>query len=214
MATKLGVINEALGLISERELAAAELSGGTEESARVMASAWPDAVDYCLSLAAWRFASRLTQLAADGAIDGTEELYAAPGFTRAYPAPSDHLRTNWVRDTPEPLSMPVTFHYQDGYWHTNTAALFINYVSHAYRAPETWPPMFAKVVAGYLAWNKGPRIRPAADTNELRIAFEMILDKAKTTDASETPFSWHAPGRLVRSRQGGGRGPQSNSWVP
>jgi len=213
MPDQVGIINDALAQISEREITAAELSGGTTESARVMASFWPTAVDYCLSLAPWRFASRLASLTYLGSIpDDDPAAYAAPGFTRAFLIPADHLRTNWLRDRPEPSSLPIDFLLQDGFWHTNTENLYASYVSHQYRPPETWPPMFGRVTSSYMAWQRGPRIRPAADANELRLTFEATLDQAKTADASETPFAWHAPGRLVRARMGGWCGENGRRW--
>lgn len=203
MPDQVLVINDALALIAEREITAAELSGGLTEPARVMASAWPAAVDTCLSLAPWRFASRLASLTCLGSLpDDNPAAYAAPGFSRAYAIPADHLRTNWLRDRPDPSALPIDFLLQDGFWHSNSEMLVVSYVSHQYRPPETWPPLFARLVAAHLARQRGPRLRPAADSNELRLSFDVALDQARTADASETPFAWHAPGRLVRARQG------------
>src|SRR5882757_3442303 len=104
MPDQLLVINDALAGISEREITAFELSNGSSEPARVFASAWPAAVDFCLSLAAWRFASRMEALTYLGnTTDDPHAGYAAPGYSYAYPIPADHLRTNWVRDYAPPI---------------------------------------------------------------------------------------------------------------
>lgn len=214
MASMLDTINDALGQLAERPLTAAELTAGSGEAARVMAAAWPLAVDVCLMAAPWRFASFLVEIPYRGkdedGIDPT--LYAAPGYSRAYPLPDDHLRTNWIRDYADQSSLPIPFHLQDGYWHTNSGSLFAHYVSHQYREPEHWPVYFAKTVSAYLAWEKGPRIRPATDQSELRLTYEATLDRARTTDGSETPFSWNPPGRLVRSRGGRNLREQGSRW--
>lgn len=202
MATQLGVINESLSMLGDSEIASVELIGLTNERARVMASAWPDAVDECLSSAAWRFASFIVGIAPQGLTIDEQRSYAAPGYSRAFAVPEDHLRTNWLRNTPYGDSQPIRFHYQDGYWHSDVPSLYVSYVSHTFRPPENWTPLFATMVSSYLAWKRGPRLRPSADANELRLKFEAMEDRAKTQDASETPFAWASTGRLVRSRGG------------
>ncbi len=205
MATQLGVINDTLSMLGDSEIAQSELTDQTRETARVLASAWPDAVDFVLSAAPWIFASRIVALTPFGEV-GEQETYAAPGYSRAFQIPDDHLRTNWLRATPYPDTQPIRFVMQDGFWHADLTMLYASYVSHQYRSPDDWTPLFAKTVAAYLAFIRGPRIRPAADANELRLKYDAMMDQARTVDASEQPFAWHRTGRLVRSRGGHGDG--------
>jgi hypothetical protein len=212
MPDQLSVTNEALSRLAEREITPLELSEGLTESARVMAGAWPQAVDACLSAKPWRFCSRLANPTYEGQPPDEHANFAAPGYSYAYAIPDDHLRTNWVRDRSPPDGLPIDFLLQDNYWHTNCSTLVASYVSHQYRSPETWPPLFADVVAAYLAWRRGPRIRPAADQNELRLTYEAELDRAATQDASEVPFGWRPAGRLTRSRGGWRSREQGLRW--
>ena len=211
MATQLGVINDALAMLGDREITQAELDADSQEGGRVMKSAWPAAVDQCLCAAPWIFASRVEELTAEGAEEEDPSIYAVAGYDRAWPAPDSHMRTNWVKEYARSERQVEDKVYQDRFWHTNTRSLFVSYVSHDYRPPEHWTPLFAQVVATYLAMVRGPRIRPAADAQELRMRYEKALDNAKTQDASEKPSSRHPIGSLVRSRGGWGSG-ENGGW--
>jgi hypothetical protein len=198
MTTRLSLYNGALLAIGERELASLTEN---REPRRVLDTVWNEgAVDYCLGLGQWKFAKRTTQATPD---TGVEPSF---GYRKAYPLPSDFLRTAGVWSD-EYGSMPLTQYRQEAnYIFSDIEPIYLSYISNdaAYGGDlSRWPTDFVQTVQTYLAHRIVWRLTQNQDkTDKLEKAFRKLEKEAKSSDAMEDPTKFPPQGSWVSSRTG------------
>lgn len=180
---QLSLYNEALRIVGERPLASlAEVREPKLQLDGVLAFG---AVEYCLAQIKPRFATttaRLTAFTTDSNL----------GFANVFTLPIDYLETIAVY-TDAKLDEPTErFVVQGNKIATDHTEIWVRYVtSSAIAALENWTPTFARVVAGYMAYQIVPRIKP--DDIE-RVAAQY----AEAVDAATASDTWKEPG--IRSK--------------
>lgn len=175
-ATKLSIYQEAL-----RNLADARLAALTDdvESRYALDDAWADAIAFVLSQAPWRFALKTVVMSGSAT--------PVPGYTTAYPLPTDWLRTHAIFIDQSGRELPFDLTEQGSAVSVNIAvAPVIRYVSSTYADPAVanWPPHFSQAAAAYLAFMvaervTGERSAPA----RMSQLFSSILPEAIRLDA-------------------------------
>lgn len=195
MATKLDVYNDAL-----RRLGDLRLASLTEdvEARYVLDGAWAQVVEMSLTDAYWNFATKTVALEADDPPDGI------PGFYYSFTKPADWLRT--VKAYPDERKM-VELDYADesGKLYAGQESMILRYVSKAPAAtPESWPAMFADVVAARLALETCERLtQNSGKFDTLYKLHKEALATAKSRDALDQSGIRLRSGSWVRSMRGG-----------
>jgi len=159
------------------------------------------AVDYCLSQAYWKFATRTVKLEPD------PNITPAFGFRYAFEKPSDHLITAALTDD-EYLNHPLLdYSFEQGYWYADVDEIYLQYVSNGetYGGDLTkWSINFTQYFELYLAYQTSGNIEGGDNAFKL-IARRMkdALSEAKSTDAMENPTKFIPQGQWTQSRSGG-----------
>lgn len=209
MTTQLGLYNQALTIINERKLTALEASeDDKEQSQKYLDLIWDNgAVDYCLELANWNFATRRVELAYSPSITPSF------GLKYAFDKPSDWVRTAALC-IDSYFSTPL-LEYKDmaEYWLADYQTLYVEYISDdsQYGSDMSlWPQTFDKLVAAYLASEVNgnitgdDKLQAKADGR-----FSYMLSDAKAKDANNQPTKLPASGSWVNARgYGYGQGPR------
>ena len=200
MATRLSLYSGALRTLGERALASLSEE---REPRRLLDDAWDNgAVDYVLSTAQWRFASRAVELVPE------DDIETSFGFVNAFQRPIDHVRTTGLC-ADEFFNCPLEeYSYEAGYYYADVNPIFLRYVSnHADFGGNLadWPAAFTIYAQLYLASQiigslTSAKIEPAALDKMLRKA----RTEAASTDAMESPTTRPPAGTWVRSRYGSG----------
>lgn len=201
-ATQLGLYNEALRLIGERQLASLTEN---REPRRVLDNIWNDgAVNYCLEQGLWNFAMRAVQ------IDASTTAIPNFGYTNAFDKPSDHIRTAGVAED-EFFNTPLTAYMEEvGFWFASLDPIYIRYVSNAasYGNDLTrWPQTFTKYVAAYLAAESVLAITQSAEKQ--KIAFGLMTERlkdARSKDAMAEATQFMPQGGWTSARMNSGQG--------
>ena len=198
MASVLGIYQEALEHLGERELASI---AEDRPSRRALDSAYDRTVLFCLEQGFWNWAMRSVELEYEPAIE------PAFGFSRAFTKPDDWLRTFVVseNDTHEP---PIhSFLDENGYWMADTDTLYVRYVSNSadYGLSLTlWPSSFTAYVALALARRACRRISNSSDMYETLFKLEARAKvDAMSKDAINQGPQRMPSGTWVQSRLAG-----------
>jgi hypothetical protein len=198
---QLGIYNEALGHLGERQIM--QLSNGNfenKEAKRVLDSYWGGAVAYCLAQGLWRFARRFVQQDADTTV------VPQFGFLYAFPYQSDWVRTIVISGSPQ-LDPPLQ-QYRDegGYVYTNVTPIYHDYVSidpGLGGNVAKWPANFADYVARRLARQACFRLTDSKELiPELIKQEEKSKRIAKGSDAMNDPPGLPPVPFWVRARRG------------
>lgn len=175
---QLSLYNESLRIVGERPLASlAEVREPKLQLDGVLAFG---AIEYCLAQVKPRFATKTTALS-------SFTTDPSLGFVNVFTLPSDYLETIAVYSDAK-LDEPIErYVVQGNRIATDHAAIWVRYVTSAAVADlGNWTPTFARVVAGYMAYQIVPRIKP--DDIE-RVGAQY----AEATDASMAADSWKEP---------------------
>jgi hypothetical protein len=158
MATKLGVMNAALGYLGMRILTSAQVTTPNDEPSRILTEAYDGVLLYCLEQGQWRFASKIAALA----VSGTE--IPTIGYNNAFAKPANYVRLNRIYGDNN-FTIPLTFYDERaGFWYADESAIWIDFVSSeatllgGYLAG--WPQTYAEYVSLYLAYRVARRLQP------------------------------------------------------
>ncbi len=201
MATRLGVYNDALGMIGERELASLTEN---REPRRKLDAIWNRGfVDYVLEQGYWNFATRTLK------IDFSTSITPAFGYIRAFDHPSDYIRLVSISED-EYFSVPLNrFHDEGAYWYADGDVIYIRYVSNDSSFGgdlSLWPESFAEYAASYMAVKALPRLtRSKSNLEALMKQSKRLLIEARSKDAMSQPVAFPPAGSWVRARMGGRR---------
>jgi hypothetical protein len=199
MTDRLALYNGALLLCGERELASLTEN---REPRRLLDSAWNSgAVNACLGMGQWKFATRTVEVAPDAGI--------TPGFgyQYAYEKPSDHIRTVGVWADEYGHAPLLAYRQEQRYWFTDAIPVYIGYVSNdaAYGGNlAEWPADFCELVEAKLA--SRIILRLTQDEGLQKKVFG-LMDRYKkdaaSGDAMEGPTQFPPAGSWSRARHGG-----------
>lgn len=208
---KLDVYNHALRILGSRRLASLTEA---RKPRRLLDDAWGSGdkgVLTCLEHADWNFASRVSKLEYDPAME------TSFGWEYTYQKPDDVRRLS-ILSASEYLRPPLTaeqYSDQEGYWLCNYVELYVRYVSDGtdYGLDSgKWSEAFKDYVAAYLAVEI---VEPLTNSDRLfRKAIytkEKALSQAKTRDAQDEGVKFPPQGSWSRSR--GGRGSGDNHRI-
>jgi hypothetical protein len=198
MATELGIFNNALVALGQRELVSLD---DPVETRRVLRRIWENSfVNGCLEAGAWNFALRSVAITDDP----PEPSF---GFQYRFEKPSDWVRT--LKFSAEDTFQTPLNDYTDegGYWYANFPTVYVQYISsHPTFGGNMaiWPESFTKYVSLALAVEAAPRIlgTQAPGINKLEVKTAMALKNAKAKDAQNQPVEFPPLGSWARSRAG------------
>lgn len=194
---RLSVYNQVLTLLGERNIASLTEN---REPRRVLDTAWPGAIKYCLEQGQWKFALRTSKLTYSPDID------PAFGYQRAFERPTDCVRLSKVC-CDEYLNIPLLQYGEEaGWWFSDLDDIYVSYVSDSNDFGSdyaNWPETFGKYFALYLADEVGLRITQsermlAKIAKDLKAAKKDALSK----DAMQSPTQFLPQGSWVSSRYG------------
>lgn len=195
--TQLGLYNEALRLLGERQLL--NLTEN-REPLRVLNNIWNDgALDYCLEQGLWNFATRAVQIDASTTVPQF-------GYLNAFDKPNDHIRTVGVAED-EYFNVPLLRMIEEtGFWFADIDPIYVRYISNAGTYGNDfsrWPKTFAKYVAAYLASEAAFTITQSPEKKQLAMAETALrLRDARSKDAMADPTGFAPQGGWSRARQG------------
>ena len=201
--TRLKLYNGALRLLKERPLAT--LSDNVE-SRRILDAIWDDdALDRCLGMGRWTFATRTIELTYSPSVS------ADFGYPNAFDKPSDFIRTAAICADGY-FDVPLLRYADEGsYWWCDLETIYVKYVSNdaAYGLDYSlWPGNFAAFVSSYLARHAaGPLSKDEGDAEK---TMARLLSTALNTDAMSGPTVFAPRGGWANSRgnsRSNGRGP-------
>jgi len=211
-ATKLGVYNNALDLIGQRNLA--NLTTDTGETLSALDRAWDKGgvsfggPIYCLELGYWNFATRTAGLVYSPSVEPPF------GFLRAFDKPVDWVRTTSVASDPY-FQFPMTQYADESdFWFSDLDVIYVKYVSKDQAGygldMSIWPMTFTDFAALYLADSICDRIS-ASETRQENIhkAWKDAKSRANGIDGTNKPTQMIPLGSWGSAR-GGGWGGRSN----
>jgi hypothetical protein len=204
--TLLKLFNGALRMLKERPLVA---TSDAREPARILSAIWADdALNRCLEMGRWKFATRTVELEYSPSVEPTF------GYQRAFDKPTDFIRTSAICSDEYFRAPLLEYSDEAGFWFCDLDTIYVKYVSNdaSYGADYSlWPGNFAEFVSGYLAEKAAPAlVRSAADQEELLKRRERLLAAALSTDAMAGPTQFQPHGSWTGARGHGrttGRGP-------
>lgn len=212
-ATKLGIYNEALGIIGQRKLASLTETG---ESRRSLDDAWDKGAVtdggpiYCLEQGYWNFGTRSSALSYSPSVEPPF------GYLRAFNKPDDWVRTVSVAADPYFNAPLAKYADEAGYWFAEQDILYVKYISKdaSYGMDLShWPMTFEDFVALYLAENICDRIT-TSDTK--REAVHKSWKEAKTMangiDGTNKPTQMIPLGSWAGARYAGWGSARRREW--
>jgi hypothetical protein len=208
MATKIGLLNEALGYLGMRLLTSAQVTTPNDEPSRVLSDIYDNALLFCLEQGHWKFASITGEL--------TPSLTEIPtfGYTNAFAKPANYVRLNRMC-VDEYFNIPSSnFDDRAGFWYADEDIIYVDYVSSdattrgLYLAG--WPTTFAEYVSLHLAHKVSRRLQPDKEDDLEAKAMRAKLN-ALAKDAVLGPTQFLPPGKWTRARSDRMRARSSNS---
>lgn len=210
MTTQLSLYNGALRILKERRL-----SSLTEnrEPRRLLDDVWGNgatdgAVQFCLEMGQWTFATRTVEAEASPSIEPSF------GYRYAFDQPDDLVRVTGVYCDPQCNTPLLQYVDERRYWYSNQTPMYVSYVSNStsYGADlSLWPETFAKMVEAYLATAIAGNLTSSTDL--IRLA-DAAMRKAKldasSLDAMKKPSRYFPQGSWSRARHGDSR--RSSLW--
>jgi hypothetical protein len=206
MATQLSIYNDVLTNPSIGSRALATVTDDVPDR-YILDDIWASAsitsspLARCLARGQWNWAARVARYqVADAATPSF-------GWTYQFTPPTDFVRTICF-STDERCQTPLgAYESRGGVWLTDTAPVYVKYVSnHASYGSNLaiWPAKFAAYVAAHMALYAGARIRDSVDIKALQKGEEAALLDAQALDAMENPTQGVPQGRWVSARRYGG----------
>jgi hypothetical protein len=198
MATKLSLYNGALIKCGERKLASL---GDPSPSRHVLDDVWDGgAIDYCLEMKQWTFATRSIELIANS---DYEPDY---GYKYIFDKPSDFIKTVAICSDEYYTSPLLSYAIEGDFIAADIETIYIRYVSNdeAYGGNMAgYSPSFQEMVKLYLASRIIGSI--SQDTQKIALITNMYRDEVKlagSKDAFNKPTSTPPTGSWVRARLG------------
>ena len=198
MTTQLTISNGALGFLGERSLVT---TADATEPARVIASFYSKAVEYCLEQGHWKFAERRALLSP------SETEIPTFGRANAFAKPTDYVRVNALCSDEYFTASVTDIEDVGGFWYSDLDELYLKYVSNhtSYGLNlDLWPESFVVYVELYLAVLAAPRIAPQKKIENIQAPGGIGLEQAKRNalakDAVSGPTQFLPSGRWVRAR--------------
>lgn len=210
-ATKLGVWNDSMGIIGERNLASL-----TEdvEARYALDGAWDKgAVSYggpiyCLELGYWNHATR------SAAINYSPSVEPPFGFTRSFDKPVDWVRTVSIAPDPYFLNPMTQYADESDFWFSDLDVIYVKYISKdmSYGLDlSLWPMSFEDFVALYLADMVVERLTSSATKQEsVHKQWREAKSRANGIDGTNKPTQMIPTGTWASAR-GGAWGNSRNS---
>lgn len=171
---KTSVINSTLS-----HVAAPGITSSFEDSptAAVANAAYSRALDYCLSLYDWTFATREKYLAPSADI-------SSASFKYAFPLPHDCLRIVSARS--DKTNQIEEYDILEFNLHTDTESVLLRYISA--EAAQTMPDAFADALAWRIAIEISPNVEHGgSDIGKYVQMYEQALDAAKVWNDKQAP---------------------------
>jgi hypothetical protein len=177
MASQLGIVNEALGLLGEMPID--DIDDTQDPKAVKVKAFWDVARDQLLERFAWSFATTRVALQQDA---------EAPtyGFTYAYVIPADCIRvleaTAYTDDMDVDDRSKMSCRIESGRVLTNETAVYLKYVR---RVEETgrFSPLFCSALAAALAAMLASALTKSGSTTQAMLQLaEMRLREARASD--------------------------------
>ena len=197
MTTKLGIYNDALGLLGERKVASLSEA---REPRRVLDDYYDNVIAYCLERGFWNFAMRSVQL------DSSASYDPPFGYSYAFEKPTDWVRT-FVISANEGFDPPLLSYIDEGgLLYADVDPLFLRYVSNDVAwglDMSLWTASFSDYVSGRLAVKACKRVTGALPSDELLKNEKLTLATARSRDAMDEPPGFPPTGSWVNSRGGG-----------
>ena len=203
-ATKLGVYNDALGIIGERSLATVT---DNVEPRRALDAAWDKgAVDqggiiYCLEQGYWNFATR------SQALNYSPSVEPPFWYIRAFDKPTDWVRTVSVASDPYYRYPMVHYADESDFWFADLDVIYVKYISNDTEYGldmSIWPMSFVAFVALYLADTICERLSQNATKNqEIHKQWKEARICANGIDGTNKPTQMIPMGSWAGARFGG-----------
>lgn len=193
MATKLGIWNEALGILGRMPVSD---TGATDEPGRVLTDLWTRVPQMCLEANNWNSAIERVQLQ-------QTDTPPAFGYEYFYQLPRDWSRICRVNTTGDEREVFEDWAEEQDKIGTNASTIYLWYISSQVdNRVGKWSQALADYVAAEMAVRAAPRLGPklmeyAIDERKRRRRFAM------STDAQMAPPKRFTPGSWVKSRLGG-----------
>lgn len=189
MATKLGLLNNALLEVGHRPLSD---TGEAVEAGRVLNTVYDQVLRECLSVGSWNFATETIQADAD-----TGVTPAFGQFTEVFAKPSDFVRTVAVSADPD-FSLPLLNYYDDiNFWSAAQTPIYVRYVSSDTGMGlelTRWPALFSRYVELELASRVSFKLSQSPDVEKMVHAKrEDARKRALNVDAMNEPQPKFAP---------------------
>ena len=203
MATKLGIFNEALFEVGDRQLTD---TGEDREAARTCVMRYDRCVADCLEEASWNFAMETVQLDAD---TGVEPSFGSR--SEVFAKPTDWVRTHAI-SADEDFVNPLDDYVDEvNFLSSSVSPIYVKYVSNDTGMGldlARWPASFTRYVELQLAWRILPRINQDEKIKDrIKDDLDMARKNAKNKDAlNEVQPKYPPPGKWTRSRSGRGGG--------
>lgn len=195
-ATRLGLYNEALLALGERQLASLSENRAPR---RYLDVAWNnDALGKLLIAGQWKFAQRTVQMDADAG------LSTGFGYPYAFAVPTDLVRTTRVC-TDEFLNNPLeAYEEENGLYYASLDRFYLSYVSRdtGYGGDlSRWPPNFVAFAKHWLAAQILPSLTGArTDKEDFAKETRRLHNRAEATDAMEQGTKYPPSGTWVNAR--------------
>jgi len=205
MATKLAVYNDALQLVGERKLSA--IDEATPARYKVD-TAWDSGLlEDTLADTDWSWARVTVEIDYDTAVS------VEFGHQYAQELPGDMARISGVYSD-EACSAPLEdYHYEDGYIYSEIQTLYLQYVPNS-PSLSSWPPSFARHMAGRLAEAIAPDLKNGSRNEELERKVKQRGRKARGDDAMLNPSKKIPAGNWTQSRYRGRSGRRGYNGRP
>ena len=198
MATKIGVLNNALIELGHRTLAD---TGENVVAGTLLNTVYNQVVNEALSVGSWNFAMETVQLDADTGV--TPNF----GFTEVFAKPPDWLRTMGVSGD-EYMTFPLLQYFDDSdFWSADFSPIFVRYVSNDTGLGfelTRWTPAFTRYIELELATRVGFRI---TQSEEVMALIAKKRDRARRNALAQDAMNEAQPkfppaGSWTRSRGG------------
>jgi hypothetical protein len=200
-STKLGIINDALTMISGPTLT--RLTDATEH-ARLMLHLWEAAVAYCLEQGHWKFALKEAKL--EPSVTEIPDY----GFRHAFEKPDDMVRLSGMAADDYFRSVVTGVSERGQFWYAEWDNLYIRYVSNDATLGnnmDVWPSSYKLFFTLYLASIAASRLSPQLKQDLIRAPGNIGLEEAKynalSKDAVSGPTQFLPPGNWVTGRMRG-----------
>ena len=187
MATKLGLYNNALIAMGERQLVD---TGDQVETARVITTVYDEVLADCLQEADWNFAMETCKLDADTGVTPSF------GYSEVFGKPEDWVKTSQI-SADEYFSTPLLSYYDDAevFFSADITPIYIRYVSNDTGLGNDltkWPARYRRYVELEIASRVSERLSKG-DTDALENKRDKAWKNAKAKDAMNDPQPKFSP---------------------